>query len=223
MEPTSFHDGRVRLYRGDCREALRELPDCSVDSVVTDPPYALTSMTTPRPDKKPGDKFCSRQAAGGFMGKKWDTGETAFDPEFWREVLRVLKPGAHVLAFGGTRTFHRLTCAIEDGGFEIRDAVMWHYGSGFPKSHNVAVAIDKMNGVGPRGKAFNMKGRGDRAEELDTNGRESPPPYEATTDAAREWQGWGTALKPATEIICLARKPLLEPSPPMCSPTVQAR
>jgi hypothetical protein len=119
MESTSFHSGRVQLWRGDCREALRELPDCSIDSCVTDPPYALGAARS----------FCALgpgqydKPKPGFMGKEWDNGETAFDPEFWRDVLRVLKPGAHLLAMGGTRTYHRLACAIEDAGFEIRDMV----------------------------------------------------------------------------------------------------
>jgi len=91
--------------------------------------------------------------AGGFMGKKWDTGETAFAIEFWQECLRVLKPGGHVVAFGGTRTYHRLACAIEDAGFEIRDQLQWLYGSGFPKSHNVSLDVDKQAGViGARSK-----------------------------------------------------------------------
>lgn len=183
FEPEEIHG--CTFYHGDCREVLGVLSDASVDSVLTDPPYGLK-----------------------FMGKDWDR-DIAFQVGVWREVFRVLKPGGHMLAFGGTRTFHRLTCAIEDAGFEIRDCLMWLYGSGFPKSHNVAVAVDKMNGIGPRSKAFNMKGRGDRAEEMDENGREFLPPYEAATDAACQWQGWGTALKPAWEPIILARKPLI--------------
>jgi DNA modification methylase len=200
----------MRIEHGDCREVIKTLADASVDSCVCDPPYALINNSGTR-SPLPGQYTPigrPKEPRGGFMGKKWDTGETAFDPAFWSEVLRVLKPGAHLIAFSGTRTYHRMACAIEDAGFEIRDQIGWLYGSGFPKSHNVAVAIDKQNGIGPRSKAFNMKGRGDRAQELDENGREFLPPYEATTDAARAWQGWGTALKPAWEPICLARKPL---------------
>jgi DNA modification methylase len=111
------------LLRGDCLELLRGLPDCSVDSVVTDPPYEL-----------------------GFMGKRWDASGVAYSVELWGECLRVLKPGGHVLAFGGTRTYHRMVVAIEDAGFEIRDSIHWIYGSGFPKSLDVSKAIDKMHG-----------------------------------------------------------------------------
>lgn len=103
-----FLGGKVTLYPGDCRDVLRTLPDCSIDSVCTDPPYGLT-----------------------FMGKAWDRGDgAAFSVELWAEVLRVLKPGGHVAAFGGSRTYHRLVCAIEDAGFEIRDMVLWLYGTG---------------------------------------------------------------------------------------------
>lgn len=130
---------RYALHLGDCIEVMRTLDDNSVDSIVTDPPYEL-----------------------GFMGKDWDRSGIANSIEMWREALRVLKPGGHLLAFSGARTYHRMTCAIEDAGFEVRDQIMWLYGSGFPKSHN-----------------------------LDGS-----------------WAGWGTALKPAHEPICVARKPL---------------
>jgi site-specific DNA-methyltransferase (adenine-specific) len=160
---------RVQVIHGDSREVLKTLADNSVDSCCTDPPYALVSIgkrfgaDNAAPCKE-GKSGVYKRASAGFMGQKWDTGETAFDPDFWREVFRVLKPGAHLLAFSGTRTYHRMTCAIEDAGFEIRDMVLWHYASGFPKSHNM---------IG-------------------------------------EWEGWGTALKPASEPIVLARKPLSE-------------
>jgi len=139
--------GKHQLILGDCLEAMAELPACSVDAVVCDPPYGL-----------------------GFMGKTWD----ALPPgEPWaREVCRVLKPGGHVVAFGGTRTSHRLACAIEDAGFDIRDTISWLYWSGFPKSFDVSKAIDLAAGE------------------------------------AKTWDGWGTALKPATEPAILARKPL---------------
>lgn len=146
-----------------CRDVLRGLADNSIDSVVTDPPYALVSIQKRfgKPGSAPAKDVYGRGAAG-FMGKQWDTGEVAFSDEFWAEVLRVLKPGGHVVAFSGTRTYHRMAVAIEDAGFEIRDQLGWVYGSGFPKSHNQ---------------------HGD-------------------------WEGWGTALKPAWEPIALARKPL---------------
>jgi DNA modification methylase len=115
---------RVDLRHGDCVDLMRAMPDCSVDSIVTDPPYELS-----------------------FMGKTWDGAGIAYSLDMWREALRVLKPGGHLLAFGGTRTYHRMACAIEDAGFEIRDSIHWVYGSGFPKSLNVGKAIDKAAGV----------------------------------------------------------------------------
>jgi site-specific DNA-methyltransferase (adenine-specific) len=137
---TPYLDGRICLHAGDCLDVLRTIPDASVDSIVTDPPYALASIVrrfggaNAAPAK--GDVYA--RASRGFMGKAWDTGDRAFSVEFWAEALRVLKPGGHVVAFGGTRTYHRLACAIEDAGFEIRDLIAWMYGSGFPKSHNQA-------------------------------------------------------------------------------------
>lgn len=161
---------RIRIEHGDSREVIKTLADGSIDSCVTDPPYSLQTINkrfakVGRNDKTWSSSGPHQRTARGFMNQKWDTGETAFNPEFWAEVYRVLKPGAHVVAFGGTRTYHRLACAIEDAGFEIRDQVGWLFGSGFPKSHDVGKKL-------------------------------------------AEWQGWGTALKPAWEPICLARKPL---------------
>jgi hypothetical protein len=182
MEPW-HHDDRATIYHGDCREVLRSLPDASVDSVVTDPPYEL-----------------------GFMGKRWDASGIAYDADLWAEALRVLKPGGHLLAFGGTRTWHRLAVAVEDAGFEVRDSIAWLYGSGFPKSLDVSKAIDKAAGaerqvvrVVPRtGKEAGTYGA------MAGNNAETSP---ATPDAAR-WSGWGTALKPAFEPVVVARKPL---------------
>lgn len=153
----------------------------------------------------------------GFMGKEWDGSKIAYSVEMWAEALRVLKPGGHLLAFSGSRTYHRMTCAIEDAGFEVRDQIMWVYGSGFPKSLDVSKAIDGAAGavrgvIGPKKfadgsttrKTQNMGGVvfGD-AESRDSNMDTAP-----ATDAARQWDGWGTALKPAHEPICVARKPL---------------
>ena len=115
------------IYTGDCLEVLAGLPENSVDTCITDPPYEL-----------------------GFMGKKWDSSGIAFQPETWQAVFRVLKPGAIMLAFGGTRTYHRIACAIEDAGFEIRDTIAWVYGSGFPKSYDISKGIDKVNGEAGR-------------------------------------------------------------------------
>lgn len=129
------------LYHADCRDALRQLPDACIDSVVTDPPYALVSVVkrfggANAAPAKGNDAYM--RASVGFMGKTWDTGETAFSTEFWSEVLRVLKPGGHVVAFGASRGYHRMACAIEDAGFEIRDSLCWLYATGFPKSHNIS-------------------------------------------------------------------------------------
>jgi DNA modification methylase len=179
------------LIQADCRAVLACIPDNSVDAVVTDPPYHLTSIVkrfgaaNAAPAGFGTDGAFSR-ASRGFMGQEWDGGDIAFNPALWAEVLRVLKPGGHMVAFSGTRTYHRMACAIEDSGFEIRDQIAWVYGSGFPKSHDVSKAMDAAAGV-PR--------------DVIKSGA-------ATTDAARQWQGWGTALKPAFEPICLARKPL---------------
>ena len=144
----SFLDGRVILHPGDCLATLRGLPDDHFDSVVTDPPYALVSIAKRfgKPGAAPASGVYGR-AAAGFMGKAWDTGQTAFAVEFWTEVFRVLKPGGHVVAFGGTRSYHRLACAIEDAGFEIRDQRAWVDGTGFPKSHDVSKGIDKAAGA----------------------------------------------------------------------------
>jgi DNA modification methylase len=176
----------INLLLGDCRERLKELPDCSVDSVVTDPPYEL-----------------------GFMGKSWDSTGVAYDVTVWRECLRVLKPGGHLLAFGGSRTYHRLAVAIEDAGFQIRDQIMWVYGSGFPKSLNISKAIDKAAGAGREvvGKKKGGTGLG-LLDKSSTIGGEFDITAPATAEA-EEWDGWGTALKPAHEPIVLARKPLV--------------
>lgn len=176
-----------RVEVGDCRRVMADMPDGSVDSVVCDPPYEL-----------------------GFMGKSWDASGVAYDVNLWGEVLRVLKPGGHLLAFGGSRTYHRLACAVEDAGFEIRDQIMWVYGSGFPKSHNIAIGIDKQAGVmGHRGKAHYAYAHGTDFQGRDMEAPKAMPPHEGITDEAKRWKGWGTALKPAHEPIVVARKPLV--------------
>ena len=193
------------IHHADVLDALRAMPDNSFHGCLTDPPYGLSQ------GKKGGTGQASEnlnspagrsRATTGFMGHTWD----AFVPpaEVWREVLRVLRPGAHMLAFGGTRTFHRLTCAIEDAGFEIRDCMMWLYGSGFPKSHDVSKAIDKANGDW-RGKAGAVTS-GNAAMGGPNYAR--TPKGEPIAEAARQWEGHGTALKPAWEPIIVARKPL---------------
>src|SRR3990167_8518058 len=147
----------IKIHHGDCLEVLATLEAESIDSCVTDPPYPLTSIVksfgaTSQSDETKTSERPRKRADGmarlsrGFMGKTWDGGDVAFRPETWAAVFRVLKPGAHLLAFGGTRGHHRMFCAIEDAGFEIRDCVLWLYGSGFPKSHNVSKGIDLENG-----------------------------------------------------------------------------
>lgn len=282
--------GASTLHHGDSRDVLAEMPDNSVDSVVCDPPYALVSIVerfggANAAPAKGNDAYA--RASAGFMGKSWDTGEVAFAVEFWEQVMRVLKPGGHVVAFAGTRTYHRLAVAIEDSGFEIRDQLAWVYGSGFPKSHDVSKAIDKTKGETGRDLEFTswMRSTGltsgqlnkitgtsmgghyttlksqpavptralfemirphitiavpDRIEEIInraeaerevigrsengiaggsgefTSGNASTVGFKAefditrpATPEAQQWEGWGTALKPAWEPIVLARKPLI--------------
>ena len=175
---------------GNCSEVMAGMDAASVDAIVCDPPYGLK-----------------------FMGKAWDHGVPGVP--FWTAALRVAKPGAHLLAFGGTRTHHRLACAIEDAGWEIRDCLMWLYGSGFPKSHDVSKAIDKATGAEREVVALNPNSRPAK--------RKGGAGFDATvggeplgdmcitapaTHEAQQWSGWGTALKPAWEPIIMARKPL---------------
>jgi hypothetical protein len=173
-----------QLHHGDCLEVLRSMPDCSVDSIVTDPPYGLS-----------------------FMGKKWDYDVPSVD--VWVECLRVLKPGGHLLAFAGTRTQHRMAVRIEDAGFEIRDMIAWVYGSGFPKSLDVSKAIDKA--AGAEREVVGKHKAPAKSIYTQTEVSLSPEVYitAPSTDAAKQWQGWGTALKPALEPITVARKPLI--------------
>ena len=173
----------MKLINADCIEAMKAMPNNSVDSIVTDPPYEL-----------------------GFMGKSWDASGIAFNVDVWREALRVIKPGGHLIAFSGSRTYHRMAVAIEDAGFEIRDQIMWVYGSGFPKSHNISKGLDKQEGI--------WRGRAGEPIDDDTKRSfgqhyEQTPMEPPSTPAAKQWDGWGTALKPAHEPMVLARKPLI--------------
>jgi site-specific DNA-methyltransferase (adenine-specific) len=174
---------------------LRTLADSSVDAVVTDPPYGLA-----------------------FMGKRWDYDVPAVD--VWAECLRVLKPGGHLLAFGGTRTYHRMAVRIEDAGFEIRDMIAWVYGSGFPKSLDVSKAIDKAAGAEREVVGVSSVTGARHSRTMDDGNKGNRRTYQneepvintitaPATDAARQWSGWGTALKPAMEPITVARKPLI--------------
>jgi DNA modification methylase len=205
----------VIVHHGDSREVLKGFDDASIDSVVCDPPYALVSIgkrfgADNAAPAKSGKSGAYARASAGFMGQRWDTGETAFDPAFWVEVMRVLKPGGHLIAFSGTRTYHRLACAIEDAGFEIRDQIGWIFGSGFPKSHDVSKGIDKAAGV--MGEVIGTR-KGDLPNGphrlMSGQPRVERNVCAPATDAARQWQGWGTALKPAWEPCVLARKPLI--------------
>lgn len=172
-----------RVIHADCLEAMRAMEADSVDAIVTDPPYGLS-----------------------FMGRGWDHGVPGDD--YWLEALRVAKPGAHLVAFGGTRTFHRLAVAIEDAGWEIRDCLSWLYGSGFPKSLDVSKALDKAAGAErERGLQIGRSGKARSAMSGDFAGAYYAS--EAATPEAAAWSGWGTALKPAWEPIILARKPLV--------------
>lgn len=175
--PELFLDGRVALHAGDCLDVLRGMADASVDSVVTDPPYHLTSIVKrfggarasacrDYSGENPRATGAYARASRGFMGKTWDGGDIAFRVELWAEVWRVLKPGGHPAAFSATRTYHRMACAIEDAGFEIRDQPAWMYGTGFPKSLDVSKAIDKAAGAAremvrvPPGAVRNPKAAG---------------------------------------------------------------
>ena len=190
---TPYHTTSLgQLYLGECREVLAALDPASVHAVVTDPPYGFK-----------------------FMGKRWDYDVPCV--EEWREVLRVLKPGGHLLSFGGSRTYHRMVVNIEDAGFEVRDQIQWLYGSGFPKSVDVSRAIDKAAGADRKvvGKKTgrlaepvndirngNYGGGATGRGRLDCSAITAP-----TTAASAAWDGWGTALKPAHEPICVAESP----------------
>lgn len=212
----------VAIHHGDMRDVLAGFiaEGVRVDSVVCDPPYHLTSIVKRfgadnAAPAKAGATGAYARASAGFMGQKWDGGDIAFQPETWRLCFDVLPPGGHLIAFSGTRTYHRMACAIEDAGFEIRDMLSWLYGTGFPKSHNVAKAIDKAAGrkieIVPKGAPVKRMIPGadqNKAGWEKNNGREYQPGEFVPSDEAAPWAGWGTALKPALEPICFARKPL---------------
>ena len=185
------------LLNGDCIEQMQKLIDegVQVESVVTDPPYEL-----------------------GFMGKSWDASGIAFDKKTWELAFELLKPGGYLLAFSASRNYHRMAVAVEDAGFEIRDQLMWIYGSGFPKSLNIGKQIDKMAGaerevVGKR-EHPTLKDKSKIYRQSKTQYHSSntiKDEWDVTapaTDEAKQWEGWGTALKPAHEPIVMARKPL---------------
>ena len=216
----------MKLILGDCLDKLKELDDNSVDSIVTDPPYGLGFMG------KDWDTFDKSQ-----FGKQGEEGENdlknkknfkilpryntdglyQFTKDWATECYRVLKPGGHILSFAGSRTYHKICMGIEDAGFEIRDQIMWIYGSGFPKSLNIGKGVDKklgnkreIIGEGKAGAAFHYGAvrEGGFGNTFDGNGVASTQ-WE-TTKGNTEWEGWGTSLKPAHEPIVMARKPLSE-------------
>ena len=174
-----------KLYHGSMLDMLSVIKPKSIDSIVTDPPYELN-----------------------FMGKGWDNSGIAFQKATWEKCFQVLKPGGYLLAFGGSRTFHRIACTIEDAGFEIRDTIMWLYGSGFPKSMNIGLAIDKKNGVESEIIGKSIKGSSPLAGNHNGEWCDGQKDGEFFLKRANnEWAGWGTALKPAYEPVIVARKP----------------
>lgn len=195
-------NNKYKLYQGNMLDMLEVIEPETIDSIVTDPPYELN-----------------------FMGKGWDNSGIAFQKETWEKCYEVLKPGGYLLAFGGSRTFHRIACAIEDAGFEIRDTIMWLYGSGFPKSMNLANSIESkiINGNGNKNQFKKLDGEKGKPisycsftkKNIEQGFRDkdyAEQDYETTkvnytTDLAKQWQGWGTALKPSFEPIIVARKP----------------
>lgn len=174
-----------KLYHGSMLDMLEVIEPNSVDAIITDPPYELN-----------------------FMNKGWDNSGIAFNKEAWKKCYDVLKPGGHLLAFGGSRTFWKIANAIDEAGFEIRDTIMWLYGSGFPKSMNIGLAIDKRNGVDNRTGNIRTDGKATLGDIYEwANGRPDTKEYEERK-AQNEWEGWGTCLKPAYEPILVCRKPV---------------
>jgi DNA modification methylase len=219
------------IINGDCIEEMQKLIDqgVQVDAVVTDPPYHLQSIvdrfgkTSLSDDTKTSERArgrsdgYARMSAGGFMGQEWDGGDIAFRAETWRLAWELLKPGGHILSFSASRNYHRMAVAIEDAGFEIRDQMMWLYGSGFPKSHNIGKNVDKT--LGNVGKVVGEKklwganasgGRGNQNKNDYQSTEIGAVKYEEIREVCNEWEGWGTALKPAHEPIAVGRKPISE-------------
>lgn len=212
-----------KLYHGNMLDMLEVIKENSIDSIVTDPPYGLTSITKRfgKEDSAPaqyGKDGSFSRLYRGFMGKEWDGSGIEYNIKTWETCYKVLKPGGYLLAFGGTRTFHRIACAIEDAGFEIRDTIMWLYGSGFPKSASISKMLEakeKLGNAGSKQKreieqacdteeyVLSQTKNGAMGERLKVTRKQ----YIPGTDLAKQWSGWGTALKPSYEPIIVARKP----------------
>ena len=202
-----------KLYQGNMLDMLEAIAPESIDSIVTDPPYGLTSIVerfgkeNSAPAKGGKDGSFARLSRG-FMGKEWDGSGIEYNVDAWRKCYKVLKSGGYLLAFGGSRTFHRIACAIEDAGFEIRDTIMWLYGSGFPKSMNIGLALDKKNGVESIDTGIPSQNARPNCDKTNTLYKSGTVGKTFTIKQAKnEWAGWGTALKPAYEPIIVARKP----------------
>ena len=204
---------QTQLVNSDCIKHLKTLDDNIFDSCVTDPPYHLTSIVKRFATSTEPKGPLYKRLSTGFMGQTWDGGDVAFTTEMWKEVYRTLKPGAYLLAFSAARNYHRMAVAIEDSGFEIRDQIMWIYGSGFPKSLNMGKQIDKKLGnkriKTGQVKTHARKGVAVAEERTAINaGSFGQEVEEEITVGTSEWEGWGTALKPAHEPIVMARKPI---------------
>ena len=231
-----MQDNSARIIVADCVKYLKTLSENSLDSCVCDPPYGLEFMgkewdrlwggkQEDNPDGFTGSDGVRRSKTNpvsAILGRppvyEAGTAAQAWHLRWATEVFRVLKPGGHLLAFGGTRTYHRLACAVEDAGFEIRDTIDWVYSTGFPKSHDLAKNIDKQAGlIGDLGRARNVAGKGDREDIILGKGGGGELSlrsdygfvYDPKAPESKEWSGWGTALKPAHEPILVARKPLI--------------
>ncbi|QBP31929.1 DNA methyltransferase [Mycobacterium phage GreaseLightnin] len=233
MTKPYYQDDEVTLYHGDCLDVLAELPDRSVDAVITDPPYGIRFMgkawdgadiekrtqrgreVCPMPAGKGGPQggYRSRAAEAGRYDLSANAAFGEWCEQWVSECLRILKPGGYMLVFGGSRTWHRLACAVEDAGFEVRDSIAWLYGSGFPKSLDVSKAIDKAAGAEREATGTARGHVPTDGGNFDDDNYQWRAVYERkdnpATDAAKQWQGWGTALKPAFEPIVVARKPLV--------------